>query len=213
MPSRRATAFAVVAIVAGQHDDPDAFSRQRLQRIRRRSLDRIGDREQPGELAVDGDVDDGRAISAQRSASSSSGRASIPSAARYLALPSTMDLPSTLPVAPLPVGESNSSTLPSQIALLGGAHDGGGQRMFAGALDAGRKPQDVVFVESGGRHDRDDLGLPSVSVPVLSTTSVSIFSMRSSASAFLISTPACAPRPTPTMIDIGVARPARRGRR
>ena len=38
-------------------------------------------------------------------------------------------------------------------------------------------------------------GLPSVSVPVLSTTSVSTFSSRSSASAFLISTPACAPRP------------------
>ena len=54
-------------------------------------------------------------------------------------------------------------------------------------------------------------GLPSVSVPVLSTTSVSIFSMRSSASAFLISTPACAPRPTPTMIDIGVARPSAQG--
>ena len=35
--------------------------------------------------------------------------------------------------------------------------------------------------------------------------------MRSSASAFLISTPACAPRPTPTMIDIGVARPSAQG--
>ena len=54
-------------------------------------------------------------------------------------------------------------------------------------------------------------GLPSVSVPVLSITSVSTFSMRSSASAFLISTPACAPRPTPTMIDIGVAKPERAG--
>ena len=54
-------------------------------------------------------------------------------------------------------------------------------------------------------------GLPSVSVPVLSTTSVSTFSMRSSASAFLISTPACAPRPTPTIIDIGVARPSAQG--
>ena len=29
----------------------------------------------------------------------------------------------------------------------------------------------------------------------------------------LISTPACAPRPTPTMMDIGVASPAHRGRR
>ena len=54
-------------------------------------------------------------------------------------------------------------------------------------------------------------GLPSVSVPVLSTTSVSTFSIRSSASAFLISTPACAPRPVPTMIDIGVARPSAHG--
>ena len=35
--------------------------------------------------------------------------------------------------------------------------------------------------------------------------------MRSSASAFLISTPACAPRPTPTMIDIGVASPSAQG--
>ena len=54
-------------------------------------------------------------------------------------------------------------------------------------------------------------GLPSVSVPVLSTTSVSTFSSVSSASAFLISTPACAPRPVPTMIDIGVARPSAHG--
>src|SRR5256885_13328936 len=35
--------------------------------------------------------------------------------------------------------------------------------------------------------------------------------MRSSASAFLIKTPAWAPRPTPTMIDIGVARPSAQG--
>src|SRR5467141_2969792 len=55
------------------------------------------------------------------------------------------------------------------------------------------------------------LGLPSVNVPVLSTTSVSTFSKRSSASAFLINTPASAPRPTPTMIDIGVARPSAQG--
>jgi hypothetical protein len=55
------------------------------------------------------------------------------------------------------------------------------------------------------------LGRPSVSVPVLSTTRVSTFSRRSNASAFLISTPDCAPRPTPTMIDIGVARPNAHG--
>ena len=48
-------------------------------------------------------------------------------------------------------------------------------------------------------------------VPVLSTTSVSTFSITSSASAFLINTPAAAPRPTPTIIDIGVARPSAHG--
>ena len=40
---------------------------------------------------------------------------------------------------------------------------------------------------------------------------VSTFSNRSSASAFLISTPLRAPRPTPTMIDMGVASPRAQG--
>jgi len=50
-----------------------------------------------------------------------------------------------------------------------------------------------------------------VSVPVLSTTTVSTFSSVSSTSASLMSTPSFAPRPTPTMIDIGVARPRAQG--
>ena len=54
-------------------------------------------------------------------------------------------------------------------------------------------------------------GLPSVSVPVLSTTSVSTCSSTSSASALRSSTPSSAPRPVPTMIDIGVARPSAHG--
>ena len=58
---------------------------------------------------------------------------------------------------------------------------------------------------------RDDPRLAFGQVPVLSTTRVSTLSSRSSASAFLTRTPACAPRPTPTMIDIGVARPSAQG--
>ncbi len=42
-------------------------------------------------------------------------------------------------------------------------------------------------------------------------TSVSTRSSRSSASALRMSTPARAPRPTPTMIDIGVASPSAHG--
>ena len=50
-----------------------------------------------------------------------------------------------------------------------------------------------------------------MSVPVLSTTSVSTRSSTSRASAFRMSTPASAPRPVPTMMDIGVASPSAHG--
>ncbi len=53
--------------------------------------------------------------------------------------------------------------------------------------------------------------MPTVTVPVLSMTSVSAFSINSSASALRARTPARAPRPVPTMIDIGVARPSAHG--
>src|SRR5260221_10535028 len=54
-------------------------------------------------------------------------------------------------------------------------------------------------------------GLPSVSVPVLSTIKTLTFSRISRASAFFTKTPAVAPRPVPTIIDIGVARPRAHG--
>ncbi len=54
-------------------------------------------------------------------------------------------------------------------------------------------------------------GLPSVSVPVLSTTSVSTSRSASIAAASRNSTPARAPRPLATMIEIGVARPSAHG--
>ena len=54
-------------------------------------------------------------------------------------------------------------------------------------------------------------GRPSVSVPVLSTMSVSTLAKRSSASASLMRTPAWAPRPVAVMTDIGVASPSAQG--
>ena len=50
-----------------------------------------------------------------------------------------------------------------------------------------------------------------MSVPVLSTTTVSTFSRISRDSAFLMRTPARAPRPVPTMMAIGVASPSAHG--
>ena len=53
------------AVVAGEHDDADALPAQRRERVRRRRLDRIGDRDQAGGRAVDRDEDHGRAVLAQ----------------------------------------------------------------------------------------------------------------------------------------------------
>ncbi len=95
--------------------------------------------------------------------------------------------------------------------MSGGVEDGSGQRVLRGAFDPGGQAQDLVLLEPRCGHDRGDDGAASVRVPVLSTTRVVTFSIRSSASAFLISTPRPAPRPTPTMIDMGVARPRAQG--
>ena len=56
-----------------------------------------------------------------------------------------------------------------------------------------------------------NFGFPSVKVPVLSTTRVSILRMVSMASAFLKSTPIVAPLPVATIMDMGVARPRAHG--
>ncbi|RIH74245.1 hypothetical protein Mhypo_03451 [Meiothermus hypogaeus] len=54
-------------------------------------------------------------------------------------------------------------------------------------------------------------GLPSVRVPVLSKTTVSMAAVASSAVAFLNSTPSRAATPTPTVIAVGVARASASG--
>ena len=54
-------------------------------------------------------------------------------------------------------------------------------------------------------------GFPSVMVPVLSIIRVSTLFIFSRASAFFMSTPDCAPLPTPTMTDMGVAKPKAQG--
>ena len=54
-------------------------------------------------------------------------------------------------------------------------------------------------------------GLPRVMVPVLSSTTVSILRAISSASPPLIRMPRSAPRPVPTMMAVGVARPSAHG--
>ena len=91
--------------------------------------------------------------------------------------------------------------------------DGRRQRVLAAALQAGGQAQQLVGVDARrGLDRRRSRGLPSVSVPVLSTTSVSTCAQRLQRLGVLGSArPAVAPRPVPTMIDIGVARPSAHG--
>ena len=101
--------------------------------------------------------------------------------------------PSTMPIAPLPVGASKPITVAELDVALG-------RRLQRSRPPADARSPARRSRRAAGRSPRRSprparssttFGLPSVSVPVLSTTSVSTFSIRSSASAFLISTPAC----------------------
>ena len=117
-----------------------------------------------------------------------------------------------MPIAPLPAGASKPMTGASSILRSAAAATiaaASGCSLARSTLAAKRKRLASSKPSAGAT--ATTFGLPSVRVPVLSTTRVSTFSMRSSASAFLISTPAWAPRPTPTMIDIGVASPSAQG--
>ena len=131
---------------------------------------------------------------------------------RRRALPTATSSPWTFPVIPLPVMEVKSVAVPilvpRSLAPLTIACASGCSLAFSKAA-AG--PRRVWMSKPWKGSTVISFGLPSVRVPVLSTTSVSIFSSVSSASALRIKMPAIAPRPVPTMIDIGVARPSAQG--
>ena len=103
------------------------------------------------------------------------------------ALPSVADRPSTRPLMPRPgVGAELRDAGQWHRAFARRRQHGGGQRMLAPLLERGREPQRVLDRPSPNVSIVTTRGLPSVSVPVLSMTSVSTDSRRSSASAFLI---------------------------
>ena len=81
----------------------------------------------------------------------------------------------------------------------------------ASSSDAG-EPQQLVAVDAGGRRRRRRApSCPVVTVPVLSSTIVSTRRVDSSTSGPLMRMPSWAPRPVPTMIAVGVARPRAHG--
>ena len=122
--------------------------------------------------------------------------ASMPCSSSSVALPSATYVPSTFPHA-FAGDRLEPPPWPTPCLAPWRPHNSLSQRMFASLFKAGGQPQRFSFLETAEPVYSEPLGLPSVRVPVLSTTRVSIFSMISSASAFLISTPAMRPAPDP----------------
>ena len=120
--------------------------------------------------------------------------------------------PSMRPVTPLPVTDSNPRPSRASAALVrrrARSPPRADARCPPRALRPGAAPR---LARSPARCRQPiSAGLPSVSVPVLSTTSVSTAASARAPRRCLTSTPACAPRPVATMMDIGVARPSAQG--
>ena len=129
------------AIVAGQHDDGDALRLQRRECRRRRRLDRIGDGEEAGELAVDGDENDrgtvvaqALGVVAQRVGGEAEFGKEFGVAERDAA---TLDQADR---ALAGRGVESDDALEFDLSLGCRGDDRRGERMLAGALDARGKP-------------------------------------------------------------------------
>ena len=177
MPTCAAMACAVAALVAGEHDDLEAELLEAGHGRRGARLDRVGDGDRPDGLVVDDDGDDGLALAGERS------RRAAPAWPASRSLPATTVWPSTsarMPwpaIASKPVAAGTSRPRSAAAARIAAA-----ERVLAAALGAGHEAQQAVVVEGRRREvapvpDPNSTtsvtrGLPSVMVPVLSSTTV-----------------------------------------
>ena len=218
MPSVRATASAVVAAVAGQHDDAQALARA-APRSPRRVVALIGSAtpSRPASAPSTATNIDGLALAraAPRRASASVAGVDAERLAAARALPSaTRAAVDASARRPCPVTDSKlvgarrarapRSRAPATIAAASGCSLPRSRLAASRSSVVSSKPASgddrrpaAACLRSACRSCRRRACRPS--------------RRRSSASAFLISTPAVAPRPVPTMIDIGVARPSAHG--
>ena len=115
-------------------------------------------------------------------------------------------------MTPLPVGDSKSDDRGKrEPALVGGRDDRRGQRMLAGPLDARRRAAAPRLVDRRRRHDGDDARLAlGQRAGLVDHERVDLLQALER-----LGVPdqhaGLAPRPTPTMIDIGVASPSAHG--
>ena len=152
MPSLLRHGLGRGRVVAGQHDDADAGRLERGDRSRGRRLDRIGNGDDAGRLAVDGDEDGGGAFPAQLV-----GISSRP----LVSMPASVMMPQIADHQLAPIDGARDAFADRRVevldrrerkaALVGRPHDGGGQRMLAAALEACGQAQQLVFLDAGAR--------------------------------------------------------------
>ena len=131
-----------------------------MKRFRRGGFDRVGDGDDAGRFAVDGEEDRGGAVLAQafgilgerRRIDVELGEEFRAAEREPLALDHADDA-----LAGRRIEAAHGRKL--DLALGGGGDNGRRQRMLAAAFDARRVSQHLSFVEAGQRHDRDDLRL------------------------------------------------------
>ena len=205
-----ACAVAVLSPVSIHTSSPSAFSCG--DRLGRGRLDGVGDGDQAGEGAVDGDVHrglpaggTGRGLVRERVGVDAGASIS-------LAFPTATARPSTRAVMPWPATASKSTAgaswrpvsraAPTMASATGCS--------LPTSAEATRDRSSSVSQPSCGT-TAATVGRPWVMVPVLSrTTAVSRWAV-SSASLLPMRMPSSAARPVPTMTAVGVARPSAQG--
>ena len=171
-------------------------------------------REYAGRVAVDADEDRGRAIAAQlfgAALRAPTRRSSSSRRKRRVAERDALAVDGADARPCRSASRSRRASAGSMPRSRGGGHDRGGQRMLARRSRLAARRSTSLSSNPAAGTTAVTAGLPSVSVPVLSTTSVSTFSMRSSASAFLISTPASRAAPDADHDRHGRRQPERAG--
>ena len=178
MPTSRAIASAVARLspVSIQTSRPSAFElRDRLARL---GLQRVGDRDQAGGLAVDRDEHRRRAVAGQRRRRARPARrVDMPISHRAARLPSKTSRPSTRAWMPWPANAWKCSRLGQlESELARAADDRLAERVLGADLGRGGQAQQLASRSrpSAGDDAAVTAGLPRVSVPVLSSTIVSM---------------------------------------
>ena len=167
--------------------------------------DGVGHDHDGARLAVDGDRRPtcGRPPRPGRRPRSAAPARSMPARSSSDGRPTITCRPSTTPSAPRPGRATNPVTAAGASTVAASARAIGCSEACSTAAarrTASRSPITSVTVE-----------VPVVTVPVLSSTTVSMRRADSSTSGPRIRMPSCAPRPVPTSSAIGVARPSAHG--